>query len=189
MEYCPGSLERILSQGRIEDEQVIKRYVCQMIRGLHYLHSQGIVHHDVKPSNILFDSEGTLKFIDFGCSELKTKNAIVSDVEAFKLVGTARYLPPEVIRNECDAPPTSQDIWALGCTIIEMATGKRPWHEFDNEWAVMFHLGVGRIPTLPTVEQLSPIGTAFVTACLTQNPVERPTALQLFDHLWLVDEF
>jgi mitogen-activated protein kinase kinase kinase len=185
VEYCPESLELILKQGRIEDEEVIKKYASQMLLGLQYLHSQGIVHHDVKPSNVLFDQHGTLKFVDFGCSELKTKNAIVGDSDAFKLVGTARYLPPEVVRNEPNAPLSSHDIWAFGCTIGQMATGKIPWHELANEWAVMFQLGRRNIPTLPTQEELSSLGLEFIKACLTQSPFERPTSEQLLDHEWL----
>ena len=187
MEYCTGSLERILSNGRIEDENVIRKYAIQMLKGLQYLHSQEVVHHDVKPSNILFDREGTLKFVDFGCSEIKNRNTITVEKDSYNLVGTARYLPPEVVRSEKDAPKKAHDIWALGCTVSQMATGRLPWDQYDNEWAVMFHIGLGEVPELPSESQLSMFGIDFVRLCLTTSPFERPTASQLLEHVWIMD--
>jgi mitogen-activated protein kinase kinase kinase len=188
VEYCPGSLERILSQGRIQDEEILKKYTHHILRGLDYLHSHEIVHHDVKPSNILFDPEGVIKLVDFGAAELKPRNQVVpSEKGGFVLIGTARFLSPEAVRNERKAPIYSHDIWALGCTLLQMATGNPPWDDFDNDWAVMFQIGLNRLPDFPSKSEISDLGLEFIRACLTPDPVERPTAAQLLEHLWILD--
>jgi mitogen-activated protein kinase kinase kinase len=177
-----------LSQGRIQDESVIKKYTIQILRGLDYLHRHEIVHHDIKPSNILFDQEGTLKLVDFGAAELVPRNTVVPSTRGgFALIGTARFLSPESVRNDFTAPPYAVDIWALGCTLIQMATGKSPWTEQDNDWAVMFQIGLNRLPRLPSLSELSELGIDFITRCLTVEPEERPRAEELFEHLWVLE--
>jgi mitogen-activated protein kinase kinase kinase len=188
VEYCPGSLERILALGRIQSEEIIKKYAVQILRGLDYLHRHDIVHHEVKPSNIVFDPDGVLKLLDFGASELEPRNRIVSMNEGgFAVIGTARFLPPEAVRNEKNVPIHCHDVWAFGCTLIQMATGKMPWDSIDNDWAVMFQIGQNRIPELPGQREMSTLGIEFIKACLNPDPQRRPTVNELFEHLWIID--
>jgi len=78
------------------------------------------------------------------------------------------------------------DIWSLGCVVLEFATGKKPWSNLDNEWAIMFHIGVAtQHPPLPEPGQLSDLGVAFIKECLTIDPMRRPGADELKEHLWL----
>lgn len=101
------------------------------------------------------------------------------------LTGTPMYMSPEVIKGEKQGSPCAMDIWSLGCVILEMATGRRPWQS-DNEWAVMFQIGVAtKHPPLPDPSQLSPAGIDFVRRCLEINPEERPSAEELLEHEWL----
>jgi len=201
-EYCQGgSLGALLEHGRIEDESIIQLYTMQMLDGLAYLHSQGIVHRDIKPDNILLDHRGVIKFVDFGAAKLLAKNQRTMQRTRRgldnippplpgkmqnSLTGTPMYMSPEVIKNEKRGRHGAMDIWSLGCVVLEFATGKKPWSNLDNEWAIMFHIGVAtQLPPLPEPGQLSDLGVAFIKRCLTIDPIRRPTAEELKDDLWL----
>jgi len=80
------------------------------------------------------------------------------------------------------------DIWSLGCVVLEFATGKKPWSNLDNEWAIMFHIGVAtQHPPLPEPGQLSELGINFIKQCLTIDPAKRPSAIELMNHPWMLD--
>jgi mitogen-activated protein kinase kinase kinase len=79
------------------------------------------------------------------------------------LTGTPMYMSPEVIKNDKRGRRGAMDVWALGCVVLEFATGRKPWSNLDNEWAIMFHIGVAREhPPLPEPHQLSEMGIDFV---------------------------
>jgi mitogen-activated protein kinase kinase kinase len=82
--------------------------------------------------------------------------------------------------------PGAVDIWSLGCVILEMATGRRPWANLDNEWAIMYNIAQGNPPQLPTADQLAPQGIDFLRKCFTRDPRKRATALELLAHEWLI---
>jgi mitogen-activated protein kinase kinase kinase len=94
------------------------------------------------------------------------------------------YMAPEVIRNGAKGRKGSMDIWSLGCCVLEMATGRRPWSHLDNEWAVMFHVATSH-PPLPDHTQMSSKGIAFLKKCFTRNSRERPSAVELLRDEWL----
>ncbi|OCH96708.1 kinase [Obba rivulosa] len=205
-EFCQGgSLAALLEHGRIEDEGIIQVYTLQMLEGLAYLHSKGVVHRDVKPDNILLDHMGVIKFVDFGAAKILAKNqrsiqrsrrteVPVSNGSAQgglgmnSLTGTPMYMSPEVIRNSKGGRHGAMDIWSLGCVVLECATGRKPWSNLDNEWAIMFHIGVAtQHPPLPEPGQLSEMGIDFIRQCLTIDPMRRPTANELMNHPWILD--
>ncbi len=76
------------------------------------------------------------------------------------------------------------DIWSLGCCVLEMATGKRPWSNLDNEWAVMYHVVSGQ-PPLPDSSQLSELGIDFLEKCFIRSAQQRPSAKELLKHPWI----
>ncbi|RHZ61865.1 hypothetical protein Glove_345g46 [Diversispora epigaea] len=78
------------------------------------------------------------------------------------------------------------DIWSLGCCVLEMATGRRPWSNLDNEWAVMYHVVTGH-PPLPDPSQLTELGIDFLKQCFIRSPQSRPTAKELLLHAWIAD--
>ncbi|KAI8922111.1 hypothetical protein DFJ77DRAFT_425175, partial [Powellomyces hirtus] len=188
MEYCPHSVANLLEHGgRFGDESVTTVYAKQMLRGLDYLHGKGIVHRDVKPANTLLGQEGQIKYVDFGASKIyKTQKTVVVNGEANTLVGTPHYIAPEVITGEGLGRHGAQDIWSLGCCVLEMVTGRKPWSGLDNEWAVMYHIGIAnRIPPLPEPSQLSEPGIDFLKQCFTRPATQRPTAKELLEHPWV----
>ncbi|KAI1319901.1 Suppressor of Sensor Kinase (SLN1) [Mortierella claussenii] len=197
MEYCQGgSLADLLEHGRIEDEKVTKIFTLQMLKGLAYLHDKNVVHRDVKPDNILLDHLGNIKFVDFGAAKILAKNqrtrthgrsaaeSISVGVGANSLNGTPMYMAPEVIKNGEKGRKGSMDIWSLGCCVLEMATGRRPWAHLDNEWAVMYHVATSH-PPLPDPSQMSTRGIAFLKRCFTRSSMQRPSAAELLRDPWL----
>ncbi|KAG5651225.1 hypothetical protein H0H81_009420 [Sphagnurus paluster] len=209
-EYCQGgSLAALLEHGRIEDEGIIQVYTMQMLEGLAYLHSKGIVHRDIKPDNILLDHMGVIKYVDFGAAKILAKNQRTmqrsrrvpdtspppNGMPSFNglamnnsLTGTPMYMSPEIIKNDKRGRHGAMDIWSLGCVVLEFATGKKPWSNLDNEWAIMFHIGVAtQHPPLPEPGQLSELGISFIKQCLTIDPMKRPSATELIDHRWMVE--
>ncbi|EEP81075.1 MSTP094 protein [Uncinocarpus reesii 1704] len=211
MEYCSGgSLATLLEHGRIEDETVIMVYALQMLEGLAYLHQAGIVHRDIKPANILLDHNGVIKYVDFGAAMIiarqgktlkamdqyggnyKDANGVAKDHAQRKnqksVTGTPMYMSPELVRGEVGQGDRhgSMDIWSLGCVLLEMATGLRPWAGIDNEWAIMYKIAQGNQPHLPTPDQLSEMGIDFIKRCFEIDAAKRPSAVELLQHDWIV---
>jgi len=97
-------------------------------------------------------------------------------------------MSPEVIRNSQRGRHGAMDIWAMGCVVLECATGKKPWSNLDNEWAIMFHIGVAtQHPPLPEPGQLSEVGISFLKECLIIDPFQRPSAKDLMDYRWMLE--
>ncbi|KAL0950739.1 hypothetical protein HGRIS_007513 [Hohenbuehelia grisea] len=201
-EFCQGgSLASLLEHGPIEDERIIQLYTMQMLEGLEYLHSRNVSHRDVKPDNILLDHHGVIKFVDFGAAKTIVQNqrsmqrsrrvaiGMMGPNEMNSLTGTPMYMAPEVIKNiKTPHLVGTMDIWALGCVVLEFATGKKPWSNLDNEWAIMFHIGVAtQHPPLPEPGQLSDLGIHFIKQCLIIDPARRPIAADLLSHAWILD--
>ncbi|KAF2131473.1 Ssk2-type MAP kinase [Dothidotthia symphoricarpi CBS 119687] len=195
MEYCSGgSLAGLLEHGRIEDETVIMVYALQMLEGLAYLHDAGVVHRDIKPENILLDHNGVIKYVDFGAAKLIARQGrtLAAEHNATRqgrqgsMTGTPMYMSPEVIRGGSTGRHGAVDIWSLGCVILEMATGRRPWASMDNEWAIMYHIAQGDPPQLPTKDQLSDTGIDFLKKCFERDPARRASAVELLQHEWIM---
>ncbi|TVY37432.1 MAP kinase kinase kinase [Lachnellula occidentalis] len=192
MEFCSGgSLAGLLEHGRIEDEQVIMVYALQLLEGLGYLHESGIVHRDIKPENILLNHNGVIKYVDFGAAKViarqsKTLIAAESGGKAKSMTGTPMYMSPEVIKGENTGRAGAVDVWSLGCVILEMATGRRPWASLDNEWAIMYNIAQGNPPQLPSPDQLSPQGIDFLKKCFVRDPKLRASAAELLQHEWIM---
>ncbi|KAF3000280.1 Suppressor of Sensor Kinase (SLN1) [Curvularia kusanoi] len=194
MEYCSGgSLAGLLEHGRIEDETVIMVYALQMLEGLAYLHDARVVHRDIKPENILLDHNGVIKFVDFGAAKLIARQGRTLAVDngtrrgkQGSMTGTPMYMSPEVIKGGSTGRHGAVDIWSLGCVILEMATGRRPWASMDNEWAIMYHIAQGDPPQLPGRDQLSEQGIDFLMKCFERDPNKRASAVELLQHEWIM---
>ncbi|KAL1358364.1 hypothetical protein HN51_003651 [Arachis hypogaea] len=180
MEYMAGGSLADVAQkfGGSLDEDVVRLYTREILHGLQHLHQHGIVHCDLKCKNVLLGSSGNIKLADFGCAKR------VKDLKAAaRLGGTPLWMAPEVLRNE--QLDVSADIWSLGCTVIEMATGRYPWAgEVSNPMASVLRIANGdEIPQLPA--HFSKEGLDFLTRCLERDPKKRCTAQDLLHHPFL----
>ncbi|CAL9115325.1 unnamed protein product [Musa acuminata var. zebrina] len=180
MEYAPGGSmsDEIKKRGGRLDELNIRSYTCDLLRGLAYLHSNGVVHCDLKSQNVLICSVGRAKIADFGCA----RRADEEDKDGGGRVqprGTPMFMAPEVARGEEQS--ASADVWALGCTVIEMATGQPPWPHASDPVSALHRIAFSAaVPEFPC--WLSEDGNDFLSRCLRRDPRERWSAEQLLRH-------
>jgi serine/threonine protein kinase len=182
LEYMPqGSLRRVINKFGTLNRDVVRRYTAQLIDGLVYLHSHGVIHRDIKPDNVLLDQDGRCKLSDFGCS--KQLSIICGSCES--TVGTPYYMAPECITGE--GYRDKADVWSLGCTIVEMISGKHPWPEFDLCWAAMYHITNTTGPPSGIPSDIHPLLQTFLDNCFQRDVSLRPTALELATHPFFDD--
>ncbi|CAK7348992.1 unnamed protein product [Dovyalis caffra] len=180
LEYMPnGTLGNAIhaNDGGRLDESLIGNYTYQILRGLDYVHLKGLVHCDIKSSNILVGQNG-VKIADFGCAKRVE--------QAGPIAGTPMFMAPEVARGEDQG--FASDIWALGCTVIEMVSGGTPWHNVSDPVSTIYRVGYSdQLPEFPCC--LSEEARDFLDKCLRRDPKERWTASQLLKHPFLVGDF
>ncbi|MBA0561965.1 hypothetical protein Golob_007059 [Gossypium lobatum] len=181
LEYVSGgSIHKLLQEYGAFKEPVIQNYTRQILSGLAYLHGRNTVHRDIKGANILVDPTGEIKLADFGMAKHITA---CGTMLSFK--GSPYWMAPEVVMNT-NGYNLAVDIWSLGCTILEMATSKPPWNQYEGV-AAIFKIGNSKdIPEIP--DRLSNEAKSFIRLCLQREPSARPTALQLLDHPFIHDQ-
>ncbi|PFX25973.1 Mitogen-activated protein kinase kinase kinase 19 [Stylophora pistillata] len=186
MEFVPGgSIASILARFGCLDEPVFSRYTKQLLSGVSYLHSNNVIHRDIKGGNILIMASGVLKLIDFGCAKRLYMNLSMSRSNILRsMKGTPYWMAPEVIRETGHG--RKSDIWSVGCTVFEMATGKPPWSDMPP-MAAIFAIGSGSLTVPQLSEDFSSAARDFVSKCLTRDPDWRPSADELLQHHFLTD--
>ncbi|XP_071686206.1 mitogen-activated protein kinase kinase kinase YODA-like [Rutidosis leptorrhynchoides] len=178
LEYVSGgSIYKLLQDYGKFGELAIRSYTQQILSGLAYLHAKNTIHRDIKGANILVDPNGRVKLADFGMAK-----HITGQTCPLSFKGSPYWMAPEIIKNS-NGSNLAVDIWSLGCTVLEMATTKPPWSQYEGV-AALFKIGNSKeLPVIP--DHLSEEGKDFVRQCLQRNPLHRPTAAQLLDHCFV----
>ncbi|KAJ2791117.1 Protein kinase of the Mitotic Exit Network [Coemansia linderi] len=177
MEYVEnGSLSATLKSFGSFPEKLVLAYAVKIIEGLIYLHGRDVVHCDLKACNILTTKQGNTKLTDFGVSlNLKLRKPGDESVVA----GTPYWMAPEII--QLDGACMASDIWSLGCTVIELLTGKPPYSGL-LQMAALYRIVEDDHPPIP--EGISEELKDFLLLCFQKDPGSRPTAAELMSHSW-----
>ncbi|KAJ2398286.1 Protein kinase of the Mitotic Exit Network [Coemansia sp. RSA 2603] len=171
-----GSLSATLKSFGVFPEKLVLAYAIKIIEGLIYLHGRDVVHCDLKACNILTTKKGNTKLTDFGVSlNLKLRKPDDESVVA----GTPYWMAPEIIQLE--GACMASDIWSLGCTIIELLTGKPPYSDLMQMQA-LYRIVEDEHPPIP--EGISEELKDFLLQCFRKDPKDRPTASELMAHSW-----
>ena len=181
MEFCDGgSLAKVVKRHPLGmSDEDLRPMITQIVDGLQYLHDQRVIHRDLKPANILFSRRGVIKIADFDISSQVCSIA----TKKRTCVGTANYCAPEVIQGlPCSYP---LDVWSFGCTLIELASGKPPFHDC-NAVQALFRMVETQIEIS---ERIKGSLRDLITECLNRNPKARPTASEIRSSAFLVGDW
>ncbi|EOA20487.1 hypothetical protein CARUB_v10000799mg [Capsella rubella] len=177
LESCEGGelFDQITRKGRLSEDEA-RFYTAEVVDALEYIHSMGLIHRDIKPENLLLTSDGHIKIADFGSvkpmqdSRITVLPNAASDDKACTFVGTAAYVPPEVLNS---SPATfGNDLWALGCTLYQMLSGTSPFKD-ASEWLI-FQRIIARDIKFPN--HFSEAARDLIDRLLDPDPSRRPGA-------------
>eukprot|EP01062_Namystynia_karyoxenos_P049602 TRINITY_DN3802_c0_g1_i1.p2 TRINITY_DN3802_c0_g1~~TRINITY_DN3802_c0_g1_i1.p2 ORF type:complete len:366 (+),score=116.81 TRINITY_DN3802_c0_g1_i1:240-1337(+) len=187
MEYVPGGSLHILLGAFDRDlpRTSVQRYLRDVLRGLSFLHHRGVVHRDLKPHNVLVTAEGAGKLADFGASgELHI--ILAAGAKGAGVFGTPHYMAPEACRGTAGKPA---DVWSVGIMLCELLTGKLPWDHIEACSPMVFIQRLAETEDMrPNLGHLSelPVARSFAEECLRRNPEDRPNAMTLQEHAFIL---
>lgn len=167
MEFIEGTtLHELLAQQRILPTEDVIRYSRQVCKGLDYAHSNGIVHRDVKPANIMITADGTVKIMDFGIAK-----AGGSMTSTGQVLGTPNYMSPEQVKGR--PLDGRSDLFSFGVILYEMLTGEKPFTG-QNVTTIIYKI-VNENPIAPRDLDVTvhPGLSAIVTRALAKSPEDR----------------
>lgn len=190
LDWMPGgSIKGVLDMCGPYGSGLVRKYTRQILEGLGYLHSERIVHRDVKGANILIDLPGDAALADFGaCRELEALHLSLGSSGQRSIHGSIYWMAPEV--SKCQVGRRS-DIWSLGCTVIEMMTAEPPWPNLRIERMSVAET-IRRIidgdETPPLPPKISAEARHFLECILIRDHTKRPYAAQLLKHRFVRQE-
>ncbi|KAJ9446731.1 Mitogen-activated protein kinase kinase kinase NPK1 [Diplonema papillatum] len=201
MDYAEGeTLESVIakSPGAKLSFHFLQRYTKQIFEGLAYLHSRGVVHRDVKGSNILVSSDrSTLKLADYGLSKAVEDQLAAAQSGSVwdSHIGSPMYLAPEIILRPEDSETPASDVWATACTVLEMH-GTHPYPDFadglqTSPFALIYHIGNTPLPPsgVPGLGVVPAPLRALLLSCFDRSPVTRPSAAALLGHAFFSESY
>lgn len=167
----------LLAQERLGPEQVA-RIAGQAAAGLAAAHRQGIVHRDIKPGNLMLDSEGAVKIGDFGIAQFVDDPSAALTTTGH-IVGTSLYLAPE--RALGRTAGAASDMYSLGCVIYQLLLGRPPFRS-DTPTATLYqHVDTPPVPLRQQGVDMSTAFDSYLLGLLAKQPEDRPTAQQVAD--------
>ncbi|XP_012885695.1 PREDICTED: serine/threonine-protein kinase ULK4 [Dipodomys ordii] len=204
VELCTGgSLETVIAQDENLPEDVVRAFGADVIAGLHYLHTLGIVFCDISPGKILLEGPGTLKFSNFCLAKVEGENledffALVAAEDGgsgdsgentlkrnmkARVKGSLVYTAPEIVRGtDCTR---ASDLWSVGCLLYEMFSGKPPFSSESPSELIEKILYEDPLPPIPKDSSLPKASSDFIhllDGLLQKDPQKRLTWAGLLQH-------
>lgn len=188
MEVMDTSLDKfykdIYKSGKVIPEEVLGKIAVAVVKALSYLQTElKVIHRDVKPSNMLINRNGEVKICDFGIS-----GNLVDSVAKTLDAGCKPYMAPERIDPETTGKgyDVRSDIWSLGISMIELATGKFPYNTWKTPFEQLKQVVNEAPPKLPDNAGFSEEFQDFIIQCLKKDYQQRPNYGQLLQHPFIV---
>ncbi|XP_059160582.1 mitogen-activated protein kinase kinase kinase 2-like [Physella acuta] len=180
LEYLKnGTLEAYISKRGNLSEELTRHFTVQILEGVDYLHKNYILHRDIKGNNILMVDDMNIKLTDFGISEIIDDNGVATEI------GTVRYMAPEVIYTDGGKIinyTSRADIWSVGCTVVEMLTGKPPNSSLLTCQIPVQTVVFGAPPRYQLPQSSSGLLLAFLDRIFQRESKLRPTAEWLLNN-------